>query len=127
MLDLPAQILNILALFSPLFSRSVHKNVVILFVGHILSKGRRTVADILRTLDLKNLKNFSKFHWILSGAKWSAAKAAGILLFEIIRTFSLNGELIIPIDTTIERRKGEKIKIQLMFIYILHTQRKQLI
>src|SRR5271168_4016038 len=110
MLDLPAQILNILALFSPLFSRSVYKNVVTLFVGHILSKGRRTIADILRTIDLKNLKNFSKFHWILSGAKWTAAKAAGILLLEIIRTFSLNEELVIPIDTTIERRRGEKIK-----------------
>lgn len=110
MLDLPTQILNILALFSPLFSRPVYKNVVILFVGHILSKGRRTIADILRTIDLKNLKNFSKFHWILSGAKWFACKAAGILLLEIIRTFSLNEELIIPIDTTVERRKGEKIK-----------------
>jgi hypothetical protein len=108
--DLPTQILNFFALFSPLFSRSVYKNVVILFVGHILSKGRRTVADTLRTLDLKNLKNFSKFHWILSGAKWSGAKAAGVLLLEIIKAFSLAEELIIPIDTTIERRRGEKIK-----------------
>jgi hypothetical protein len=110
MLDLPTQILNILALFSPLFSRSVYKNVVTLFAGHILTKGRRTIADILRTLDLKNLKNFSKFHWIFSGAKWVACKAAGILLLEIIRVFLPNEEIVIPIDTTIERRKGEKIK-----------------
>lgn len=110
MLNLPAEILNVLALFSPLFSRPVYKNVLILFVGHVLSKGRRTIADILRTLDLKNLKNFSKFHWILSEAKWCASRAAGILLLEIIRTFSLSGEIVIPIDTTIERRKGEKIK-----------------
>lgn len=110
MLDLPAQILNILALFSPLFSRPVYKNIVSLFVGHVLSKGRRTIADILRTLDLKNLKNFSRFHWVLSGAKWSAHRAAGILFLEIIRVFLPNEEIIIPIDTTIERRKGEKIK-----------------
>ena len=109
MLDLPVQILNALALFSPLFSKPVYRNVVSLFIGHIFSKGRRTIADILRTLDLKNLKNFSKFHWVLSGAKWSAYKAAGILLLEIIRTFLPNEEIVIPIDTTIERRKGEKI------------------
>jgi len=108
--DLPAQILNVLTLFSPLFSRPTYKNVVLLFTGHVLSKGRRTIADVLRTLGLKNLKNFSKFHWVLSGAKWSAFKAAGILLLEIIRVFSPNQEVIIPIDTTIERRKGEKIR-----------------
>lgn len=110
MLDLPTQILNTLALFSPLFSQPVYKNVAILFGGHILSKGRRTVADILRTLGLKNLKNFSRFHWIFSGAKWSAFKASRILFFEILSVFLCNEELVIPIDTTIERRKGVKIK-----------------
>ena len=110
MLDLPAEILTILAIFSPLFSRPIYKNVIHLFIGHVLTKGRRTIADILRTLDLKNCKNFSRFHWVLSRAKWSACKAAGILLLEIIRVFLPNEEIIIPIDTTIERRKGEKIK-----------------
>lgn len=109
MTDLPAQILNTLALFSPLFSRPVYRNVLFLFIGHLLTKGRRTIADILRTLNLENLKNFSKFHWILSGAKWSALKASGILFSEIINVFSPE-EIIIPIDTHIERRKGEKIK-----------------
>ena len=102
MLDLPAQILNVLVLFSPLFSKPVYRNVLLLFVGHVLTKGRRTIADILRTLDLKSFKNFSKFHWVLSGAKWSACKAAGILLLEIIRVFLPNEEIIIPIDTTVK-------------------------
>lgn len=109
MLDLPTHILNILALFSPLFSRPVYKNVVLLFIGHILTKGRHTIGDILRTLNLHNLKNFSKFHWVLSNAKWSALKASGILLIELIKAF-LPEEVIIPIDTHVERRKGEKIK-----------------
>lgn len=109
MLNLPDQILNILNIFSPLFSRPVYKNVVLLFVGHVLTKGRRTIADILRTLNLHNLKNFSKFHWILSGAKWSALRASGILFSEIINIFS-PAEVIIAIDTHVERRKGEKIK-----------------
>src|SRR3569832_389346 len=109
MLDLPLQILNILALFSPLFSKPVYKNVIFLFIGHILTKGRRTVADILRTLNLQHLQNFSKFHWVLSRAKWSALKASGILFIEIINMFS-SAEIIIPIDTHVERRKGEKIR-----------------
>jgi len=49
MLDLPIQILNVFALFSPLFSKPLYKNALLLFGGHILTKGRRTIADILRT------------------------------------------------------------------------------
>lgn len=107
--DLPPQILNILALFSPLFSEPVYKNAVSLLIGHILTKGRRTIADILRTLGLKDIQNFSKFHWILSGAKWSAFTAARLLFLEIIKVFSLS-EVIIALDTHVERRKGEKIR-----------------
>lgn len=107
--DLPAAILSVLSLFAPLFSKPVYKNALLLFVGHILSKGRRTVADILRTLNLQHIDNFSKFHWVLSGAKWSGLQASHLLFMAIIKAFSLE-EIIIPIDTHIERRKGEKIK-----------------
>lgn len=109
MTDLPAQILNVLALFSPLFSRPVYENMVFLFIGHILTKGRRTITDILRTLNLKDCKNFSKYHWILSRARWKAFNASRILLGAIISAFSLK-EVIIAVDTHVERRRGEKIR-----------------
>ncbi len=107
--DLPEAILYVLSLFSPLFSKPVYKNVLQLFVGHILTKGRRTIADILRSLNLHHIKNFSKFHWVLSGAKWGGLKASHLLFAAIIRAFPTE-EIVIPIDTHVERRKGEKIK-----------------
>src|SRR5690242_15782556 len=109
MTDLPAQILSVLGLFSPLFSRPVYENIVFLFTGHILTKGRRTIADILRTLSLKDGTNFSKYHWVLSRAQWSAFNASRILLRMIISTFSLK-EVIVAVDTHVERRRGEKIR-----------------
>lgn len=109
MLDLPTTILNVLSLFSPLFSQPVFKNMSQLFLGHVLSHGRRTITDILKCLHLKNIKNFSKFHWVLSGAKWSAFKGARILLLEIVKAFSPD-EVVIALDTHVERRKGEKIR-----------------
>src|ERR1700719_2436098 len=107
--DLPKAILHVLTLFAPLFSKPVYKNVLFLFVGHLLTKGRRTVGSILRTLNLHHIKNFSKFHWILSEAKWSGLKAARLLFTAITKAFPAE-EIIIPIDTHVERRKGEKIK-----------------
>lgn len=109
MLDLPPAILHVFSLFAPLFSRPVYRNALHLFIGHILSKGRRTVTDLLRTLKLHRIKNFSKFHWVLSGAKWSGLKATQILFTTLIKVFP-STEIVIPIDTHMERRKGEKIK-----------------
>lgn len=92
---LPATILHVLTIFAPLFSTPVYKNVLLLFVGHILTKGRRTIADILKSLNLHQIKNFSKFHWALSGAKWSGLQASKLLFTEIISVFPTE-EIIIP-------------------------------
>lgn len=108
MLDLPQAILHIFTLFSPLFSRSVFRNVSELFLGHILCKNRRTIADILRQLGLKNVKNYSKYHWALSGAKWCPIRGAKILLARLGKICSK--DIVISIDSTIERRKGPQIK-----------------
>lgn len=108
MLDLPKSILHILTLFAPLFSRPVFKNARQLFLGHILCKNRRTITDILRQLGLKNIKNYAKYHWVLSGAKWSSIQASKILLLQLGKLCSK--DIIISIDSTIERRKGSKIK-----------------
>jgi hypothetical protein len=106
--DLPQAILRILTLFAPLFSRSVFKNACQLFLGHILCKNRRTIADVLRQLGLRNIKNYSKYHWFLSGAKWCSIRASKILLFRLIKLCLF--DIVISIDSTIERRKGPQIK-----------------
>lgn len=108
MTDLPLSILNVLAIFAPLFSRSVFKNVRQLLLGHILCKNRRTIAEILRQLGLKNIKNYSKYHWVLSGAKWCSLQGSKLLLFSLAKI--CQRDILISIDSTIERRKGPKIK-----------------
>lgn len=107
-LDLPTEILKFFSFFSPLFSRPVYKNALQLFVGHVLCKGRRTVADLLRCLHLSNVKNFSKFHWVLSGAKWSCMQGSKILFGLLIKLVS--DEIFINVDSTLERRRGAKIQ-----------------
>lgn len=108
MLNLPPPILHVLALFAPLFSYPVYNNACQLFCGHILCKGRRTIADILRQIGLKNIRNYSKYHWVLSGAKWNSINGAKILLQSLAKL--CKSDIIISIDSTVERRKGEKIK-----------------
>lgn len=106
--NLPLAILNVFAIFTPLFSQPVFKNALKLFLGHILCKNRRTIAELLRQLGLKNIKNYSKYHWVLSGAKWCSIQGSKLLLLSLGKI--CRKDIVISIDSTIERRKGPKIK-----------------
>ena len=58
--------LTVLAPFSSEFSRPTWKNIQILIIGAILSRGPRRISSVLRVMGLSNIKNFSKYHRFLS-------------------------------------------------------------
>jgi hypothetical protein len=109
MFDLPAPMLSVLSIFLPVFcSQPSYINFLELFQGHILCKGNRTVSEILKWLGLRNIKNYSRYHDFFRKAKWSTLKGAQILFLYIVSL--IPGEIIISVDSTVERRKGPKIK-----------------
>jgi hypothetical protein len=107
--DLPSAIIFIMSYFAPIFSRPIFQRICLLFKAHILSNGRRTVCDLLRCLGLENEKKFSKFHRVFYGAVWSGLEASRIL-FQLIIKFFPSSEIIVVIDSHVERRKGPCIK-----------------
>ena len=106
--NLPSTMITVLSIFLPLFSSPTYNNFLLLFYGHILCKGRRTITEILKRIGLKNIKNFSKYHDFFRKAKWSSLKGAQILFVRLVAC--VPGEILVSIDSTIERRKGSKIK-----------------
>lgn len=100
--------ISVLSIFLPLFSQPTFQNGLFLFTAHVLSKGVRTVTELLRRLNLSTIRNFSKFHNFFSKARWDALKAAEILFLKLITL--VPGTILISIDSTVERRKGPKIK-----------------
>lgn len=111
MFTLPEEFSKLISVFSPLFSKMVFENVGQLLLGSILTIGKRTICSVLRTLDLREEPNWSKYHKVLNRAKWSAHKCSQSLLSLLIRQF-VEGQkrLIFVIDETLERRWGSKIK-----------------
>ncbi len=111
MSDLPAPIVQILAKFAPLFSRSVYKNALDLMVAHFLCTGKRTVTNLIRRLGKHKERSFTKYHYILRKAKWSTFKASKILFLLIIdRLLPKDAPITINIDSHLTRRRGSKIK-----------------
>lgn len=108
--NLPSPILAVLAIFSPLFSKPTFIKFLTLFHAHILCKGFRTVTGLLKRLGLRDDKNFSNYHDFFNKNKWSALDGAKILFLKLISLLPNDATTYVSIDSTVERRKGPKIK-----------------
>ena len=104
------EIISVLAAFASEFTRPTWKNIQTLFIGAILCRGARRITSILRVMDLKEERNFSKYHRVLSRAEWSGLALSKILLGMLIAILPVSWPILIAVDETLERRKGKKIK-----------------
>src|SRR5437870_7082743 len=107
---LPSPIITVLAHFEPLCTAPTWKKVVILFVGTVLARGRRTVTTALRQMGLQMDRHFSGFHQVLNRARWSPLEVSRRLLQVLVDTFvRAGGTVEMVMDETLERRWGRKI------------------
>ena len=104
----PVAIVGFLAAFAPLFSRRVWQPAQILLAGAILTPARRTVAATRRVTGLADPRRFHRYHRVLSHARWSGRAVGRVLLCPLVRTVAPTGPLVVGIDETIERRRGER-------------------
>jgi hypothetical protein len=80
----PAEIEAILSAFDSLLEHLTWSRVQALVCGALLCSAG-TITAILRVLDLGNEPHFGSFHRVLNRAKWSAFKAAPILLGLLVK------------------------------------------
>ncbi len=106
------EIVQLLATFATAMSAPTFHNALALIYGAILAPGRRTVTAALRVLGMSQGQdsNFSKYHRVLSRARWSPMVMSRLLLSLLVRAFVAEGTaLVLLIDETLERRQGKKI------------------
>jgi len=110
MLALPSEIIAILHEFAPVFSRRVWPWAQVLVLGAILAPGKRTVTAVLRVMGLSQEEQFQRYHRVLNRARWSSRRLSQILLKLLMEAFvPADAPLVLGLDETLERRKGEKI------------------
>jgi DDE superfamily endonuclease len=106
---MPCEFVALLVAFAPLFSKPVFQHVQVLLLGAILSPGKRTVTQALRLMGKNQDPHFQNYHRVLNRAVWSSLAAAQILLGLSISAFAQSGTIVLGLDETIERRRGDKI------------------
>jgi hypothetical protein len=107
MQTLPVELLSLIIVFQPLFSKPVWQHAQVLLAGAILAIGNRTVTSCLRVMGLAHDRGFQNYHRVLNRARWSALAASGILLRLLVGAFAPTGHLVCGLDDTIERRRGQ--------------------
>ena len=106
----PNPIIEVLAVFRPLFTAPTWRKLMTLLTGTLLAQGPRTVAAALRASGNAQATNWSCFHQVLNRARWSPLAVSRQLLLLIVETFVPAGASVdLVIDETLERRWGSKI------------------
>jgi DDE superfamily endonuclease len=104
---MPCEFVSLMVAFAPLFSKPVFRHAQLLLMGAILSPGKRTVTSALRVMGKSQERHFQNYHRVLSRAAWSGLAASQLLLSLLVSAFAPNGTIVLGIDDTIERRRGE--------------------
>jgi hypothetical protein len=103
------EVLPLLPVFSPAFTPATFARVQLLVVAAILTTGRRTVSNLLRTVRELTDGDPSSYHRVLSLAQWSGLSVAALLTRFITRHFWPKGRIRLVGDDTVTEHPGRKV------------------
>ncbi len=126
-MDLPPEIVTVLAHFTPLFADRTWPKAQILAVGALLATGRRTVASALRIMGHGNDPHFTNYHRLLSRDDWSCLQAGRVVLVLILTLLPEGTPLVLAVDDTIERRNGRKIRAKGCYRDAVRSSQKRIV
>ncbi len=108
---LSPEIIQVLSTFAIAFTEPAFHKALVLLVGTILAPGRRTVTAALRSLGLSQHPHFTNYHRLLNRDHWSPWLLSKLLLALLIHWFlPAEAPLLLVIDETLERRRGNQIR-----------------
>lgn len=108
-MTIPHDALALLQHFSPVFTQPSYRRFLVLVVAAVLTTGRRTVSNLLRTLGTLAPGDPSSYQRFFSHARWSALALACVLTRLLVKTFYRRGVIYIAGDDTVTEHRGKKV------------------
>ena len=71
-MDVPACTIPVLSMFQPAFSTPTYHRFLVLVLAAILTTGRRTISNLIRTVRYKAPGHVSSYHRVVSRRRWSS-------------------------------------------------------
>ncbi len=106
---IPAEARPLLDALAPVFTRPTFHRFVTLFGSAILTTGRRTVANILRTAAPLAQGHLTTYQRVLSSAEWSSLHLACQLCRLVLALTPADDAVILVGDDTVDGHPGRKV------------------
>ena len=109
MISLPKAARPLLSCFSIAFTAPTFQRVISLLVGCIVTRGRRTITRVLKTLRGVTEGHFSSYHRVLSRAPWATRPLARVLAAAVLELVPKNKPVLLAVDDTATRHEGDGV------------------
>jgi len=106
---LPAEATPLLLALTPAFTQPTSRRFVTLLAAALLTTGRRTVANLLRTAGPLADGHRTSYQRVFSAAHWSALQLACLLTRFLVRTLLPAGVIPLAGDDTVDGHKGPRV------------------
>jgi DDE superfamily endonuclease len=106
---LPLEAIPLLSALAPTFTQPTYRRFITLLLAAVLTTGRRTVANLLRTLGGLAPGHRTDYQRVLSRAPWSALKLGCALAGFILRHLVPDGTVVLVGDDTVDGHPGKKV------------------
>ena len=107
-MNVPTCAMPILTMFRPAFSAPTYHRFMILALAAVLTTGRRTVTNRLRTTRYQAQGHASSSHRVLSQRHWSAWTLARLLITFLLNHGVPHGPVRLAGDDTVTAHPGPK-------------------
>jgi DDE superfamily endonuclease len=106
----PASLLTLLSVFSPLFTAPSFRTFTGLACGFLAQGGKRTVCGMLAGAGLSRAWPHDRAHWFFSRARWDA-DALGLAAARLVVSLLVpeGAPVDVAVDDTLFKRRGKKV------------------
>lgn len=95
--------------FAEAFTQPTYQRFIVLLFAAILTTGRRTVTNLLRTVQTLAPGHPSSYHRVFSKRRWSNWRLAHALADFILRHWVPQGPVRLAGDDTVDEHRGKKV------------------
>jgi hypothetical protein len=108
-MSIPSSTEPLLLQFSFAFTDPTFQRYSVLMLSAILTSGRRTISNLLRTVPGLMSGDPSTYRRVFSLRRWSTWKVARVLISHIISHYIPEGDIHLAVDDTVDEHRGKKV------------------
>jgi hypothetical protein len=108
-MSLPDFAVPLLSIFQPAFTQPTYHRFLVLLLGALLTTGRCTITNLLRTVRHQVSGHLSSYHRVLSQRQWSTWRLARALLEFLLTHVVPTGPLCLAGEDTVAEHPGPKV------------------